>query len=582
LRTQTKVSAREPGDYRADATLALSAAVLVFVVLFWQLGGPTFWDPDEAHYAETTREMIATGDWWVPHYNGQVFFDKPMLFHQLQGIAMLAVGQNELGARLVPALAALGLIAITVWFAAAMTARPGAGVPGMNIPGAGAPGMNIDVGIVAGLMLASSAGVFALARYAILDSLFTMFTFGGAAALTVAALTDRRRLQWIGYVAIALGVLTKGPIAFVLCGLTLLLAIAVSADARRRLLALHWIAGLTLVVAIAAPWFIYMYWRFGRAFVDGYLLDENIRLFASSRFAGQPGVWFYFQILATGLLPWTALIVGRLIDDVRAVWRGERLDTLEVLLWAWTGAVVGFFSLSTFKLDHYVFPAAPALCVLCARAWVDLRTAGDRSRHEAASVGLHLAGPLMVAVGLGFGYLLIVRLDLPSTALLIPAALTICGAGMTVLLNLRGGRPARVPWFVIAASIFTYGGLIVFVLPALEQRKVVDDVALWVSARAQPDDRVASFRLNRWNPTFRFYVDRPTTFLEDAGEAATFFSAPGRFYCVMRRSAYDEFAAKGIPLNIVHERDGIWATSGQALWRRREAPVQFVIVSGPQ
>jgi len=26
-------------------------AVLLFVVLFWRLGAPSFWDPDEAHYA---------------------------------------------------------------------------------------------------------------------------------------------------------------------------------------------------------------------------------------------------------------------------------------------------------------------------------------------------------------------------------------------------------------------------------------------------------------------------------------------------------------------------------------------------
>src|SRR5262249_38556155 len=159
------------------------------------------------------------------------------------------------------------------------------------------------------------------------------------------------------------------------------------------------------------------------------VLDENVRLFASNRFANQPGVWFYFQILATGLLPWTALIVGRLVDDIRAAVRGERLDTLEILLWSWTGAVVGFFSLSTFKLDHYVFPAAPALCILSARAWSDLRT-GARSRHAASSAGLHLVGPLLVAVGLGFGYLLIARLELPNEAMLVPATLTICGAAM--------------------------------------------------------------------------------------------------------------------------------------------------------
>src|SRR5450759_1421528 len=83
-------------------TMALTAlaAVLVFVVLFWRLGEPAFWDPDEAHYAETTREMVATGDWLAPHYNEQPFFDKPALFHQLQGAAMLVFGPTEFAARL--------------------------------------------------------------------------------------------------------------------------------------------------------------------------------------------------------------------------------------------------------------------------------------------------------------------------------------------------------------------------------------------------------------------------------------------------------------------------------------------------
>jgi 4-amino-4-deoxy-L-arabinose transferase-like glycosyltransferase len=45
-----------------DAALGVFAARLIFVVLFWRLGTPTFWDPDEAHYAEITWEMIATPD----------------------------------------------------------------------------------------------------------------------------------------------------------------------------------------------------------------------------------------------------------------------------------------------------------------------------------------------------------------------------------------------------------------------------------------------------------------------------------------------------------------------------------------
>jgi len=543
-----------------DAALALLSIALVFVVLFWRLGTPTFWDPDEAHYAETTREMIATGDWGAPHYNEEPFFDKPVLFHLLQGTAMQIVGDPEAGARLVPALAALGLVAITVWFGTVM--------------------LSGEVGIVAGLLLAACPGLFGLARYAILDTLFTMFMFGGAACLAVAAIKDRPRLQWVGYVALALAVQVKGPIGLVLCGLTMLILIAFSRDLRRRLLGLHWAIGFVIVVAFASPWFIYMYQRFEQEFVDGYILDENFRLFAGSRFGNQPGFWFYFQILAAALLPWTGLLVGRLVDDVRAIIRGERLDGVESMLWGWTLAVVGFFTLSTFKLDHYVFPVAPALCLLCARAWSDVRADHLTPRHSGARMGLYLIGPTLVAVGVGCGYFLMARLELPWGAAIVPIALTLAGAALAALSNVHRAELPRVPWLVTIAMLVTYVGLILYVLPALERQKVVPDMAAWVAARAQPADRIASFRLNRWTPDYRFYVGRHTTFLEGAEEADAFFKDPRPFYCLMRRSAYDEFVAQGMPLRIVYEREGMGATSGRALWRTYTPLVRFVVVSG--
>jgi 4-amino-4-deoxy-L-arabinose transferase-like glycosyltransferase len=543
-----------------DAALALLATTLLVVVLFWRLGTPSFWDPDEAHYAETSREMIATSDWFAPFYNEQPFFDKPVLFHQLQGTAMRLVSDPELGARLVPALAALGLIAITVWFGAVMVSR--------------------DVGLVSGLMLAACPGVFGLARYAILDTLFTMFTFGGAACLAVAALRNRPRLQWVGYLAIALGVQTKGPIALVLCGLTMLLLLAMSGDLRRRLLVLHWAVGLLVIAAVSAPWFVYMYVRFKDGFVNGYILDENVRLFAGTRFGNQPGYGFYFQILAAALLPWTGLLAGRLIDDVRALLEGEALDGVETMLWGWSLAIVGFFTLSTFKLDHYVFPAAPALCLLCARAWSDVREDQTTPRHRAARIGFYLIGPLLLLAGVGCAYFLIARLALPRGAVMVPLALIALGAAATAGTFLRRARPPRIPWLVTGALIATYVGLILFVLPAFESHKVVPDVAQWLAAQAGPADRVASFQLNRWNPAYRFYVGRHTVFLEDADEAAEFFRAPQPFYCVMRRDAYDEFVARGVPVTLRYEREGMWATSGRALWRSGAPLARFVVVSG--
>jgi 4-amino-4-deoxy-L-arabinose transferase-like glycosyltransferase len=534
-------------------------AVLLFVVLFWRLGTPSFWDPDEAHYAETSREVITTNDWLAPYYNEHPFFDKPMLFHWLQAGTMKLVGPTEFGARLVPALAALALILTTAWLGATL--------------------VSFDVGFVAALVLAASPAVFALARYAILDTLFTAFLFGGASLVTVSALRNRPYLQWGGYALIAFAVLTKGPLALVLCGLAFGLAIVASAELRRRLLTLRIWSGLALVVVICAPWFVYMWVRFGMDFINGYILDENIRLYAANRFNGRLDAWFYFRVLAAGLLPWTGLVIGRLFDVVRATLKDRRADPVDTLLWCWTIAVVGFFSASRFKLDHYVFPAAPALCLIVARAWADIRAHTLHRLSAGIRAGFHTVGPILVIVGAGGGYFMIARLGLPSAAAIVPAVMLTAGALITARASLGNWQPPRVPWIALAACTVTYVGIILWVLPALEEGKVVPDIARWVAQHSAPDTRIGVYRLNRWTTAFRFYVERHAEHLDGAAQATGFFSKDDKFYCVMLGKAYEEFADLGLPIEIVYERDGMWATSGRELWRRRAPPVRFVVVS---
>jgi hypothetical protein len=224
------------------------------------------------------------------------------------------------------------------------------------------------------------------------------------------------------------------------------------------------------------------------------------------------------------------------------------------------------------------------MCLLCARAWVEMWHDEFSTRHAATRAGGHLVGPLLVAMGVGCGYFLVVRLDLPRAAIVVPVAITACGVALTVFANVRARlsiRPPLVPWFGLSALAVTYVGIIVFVMPALEQRKVIPDVARFVTSQARADATVASFRLNRWTPALRFYIDRPMRFLEDPDEAEAFLRSSQPFYCVMRRAAFDEFVARGVPLRLVFQRDGMWATSGRALWRRRETPAQFVVVTHP-
>jgi 4-amino-4-deoxy-L-arabinose transferase-like glycosyltransferase len=527
-------------------------------VLFWQLGSASFWDPDEAIYAETSREMLRTGDWLAPYYNQQPFFDKPILFYWLQAAGMAIAGQNELGARLAPAITAVVLVATTAWLGAVL--------------------LSFEAGFVAALLLAASPPVFALAHYAILDMTFTAFLFAGVSLLAAAALRDRPHLQWPGYVLIGLSVLTKGPLAVALCGLTFVLAIAASADLRRRLLALHFVAGLLIVAAVAAPWFVYMWLRFRDSFIAGYVMNENVSLFASNRFNTRFDPLFYFRVLAAGLLPWTGLAVGRLWDDIRA-FHARSLDGAQIVFWCWTIAILGFFTASRFKLDHYVFPAAPALCLVCARAWLDLRAHGSTASNVGSRIGAQTIGPILVVAGTGGGYFMIARLDLPNPAIIAPVVMLV--AGIIVTARVSFGRRAlpEIPWVTLTAMAATYAAVITWVLPALEQRKVIPDVGRWVASHADPRAHIATYRLNRWSNAFRFYVDRQVSHVDAADEAREFIEAPGVVYAVMTSQYYDELTAQGVPLQIEYEREGMWVTSGRALWRRRETPTRFLVVS---
>jgi len=530
-------------------------AVVCWVEFAWRLGYPSFWDPDEATYAEATREMLASHSWLVPIYDGRPFFDKPPLFYLLQTATFSVFGATEFAARLVPAISAGALMVSIAWL-------------GRHL-------FNRDTGRNGALMFAVLPATFALSSYAILDMTFTMFLFGGCALLTVSALAQRPVLQWPGYVLLALAVLTKGPLALVLSGLALVISLLLAPDARRVLFRLNWGLGLLLIAALSGPWFLYMWLRFGDAFVTGYVLRENLWLFAGSLYGSQRSILFYPKVILVGLLPWTPLLIGRLFDAAR----GVKIETAERLLWSWSIAVVGLFTLSGFKLDHYVFPAAPALCLLCAAAW---NRARSDERHPIGIVAGLAAIPLIL---LAAGIALIpgldrVPLDLPVGARLLPVVLLLA-SGLAMLGQIgREWRPAAVPYIAVAGLLACYAVVVTIGLPAFEELKPTRRLARMVAMTAGADDHIGMFRLNRWSSSWRFYVGRHSERLETDADLHRFFATPGRHYCAMLRTDYDRLAEQGFRLRIVQQEEGLFTTTGRTLRRgaaaRRNA---FIVVT---
>src|SRR5690349_8477850 len=72
---------------------------IAWIVVVWRLGYSSLLDPDEAHYAELTREMLHAGSWLVPLLDGKPFIDKPVLFHWIQAASVTFLGESEFAAR---------------------------------------------------------------------------------------------------------------------------------------------------------------------------------------------------------------------------------------------------------------------------------------------------------------------------------------------------------------------------------------------------------------------------------------------------------------------------------------------------
>jgi 4-amino-4-deoxy-L-arabinose transferase-like glycosyltransferase len=332
---------------------------LTLFTFFFLLGSRALNEPDEGRYSEIAREMIETGDWLVPHLWYLPHLDKPPMTCWLVASSMKLFGQNEWAVRLPVALAGVS----GVWAVFLL---------GCSLGGRRA-------GFWSAVILQSSLLYFAMARMLTSDIFVTQFVawavyfFWRSWICLTKAESGKRKAEnffvWhlAGWVAIAPGFLTKGPIApaipLIAFGSLLLFRREKIPDKKNLFSGL--IAGFAVFLILAAPWFLAVFQRvpqsahymiLGQA--AGHLLGTTIK--------NRPGGPFYFfGILAAGLLPWTFLL-GWLWR--RSHWRAlaDRQKDGWLLLNIWTIFTFALFSFSHAKLPAYILPIFPALAVLLA------------------------------------------------------------------------------------------------------------------------------------------------------------------------------------------------------------------------
>ena len=541
--------------------IRLRWVVIAGIVVFWRLGYTSLMDPDEAHYAELTREMLRSGSWLVLLLDGRAYIDKPVLFHWLQGAAMAWLGESEFAARLPSALAALGLFAITRWLGVAL--------------------FGAAVGEWGAIMFATIPATFALSSIGLLDMVYTTFLFGALSCLLVAARDRRPAVELAGYALLTLAVMTKGPVALVMVGLFCGAAWLAGGEVRAWVQRLRWKTGLLVVTLAAAPWFIWMYARFGDAFVQGYLLAGNLYYFTQPDSFSNRAIShaFYVRAFMGGFFPWSAIAVARFIDRALRRRTAPAISTEEKVLWLWALVVMGFFSAARFKLDHYIFPAAPAICLIAARTWFDA-AAADRRHAIATRLTVLALGALLVVAGTFTAvYLFELDLELPEAAIVLPIVLALGGVALLSAVASADWRVPAKPLVPVVTLLAVYTVVVNVGYPTLEHTRPTALIASTLRQRTEPDAPAGIYGLEQWRASLRYYAQRPLARLSTPQDLATFAAGPRPIYVLMIRRDYRSLRQSGLGLREVFRCRAVVGTIRTGSGLRRQHWDDLIIVT---
>ncbi|MHB9024069.1 MAG: ArnT family glycosyltransferase [Armatimonadota bacterium] len=452
---------------------------------------------DEARFSEATREMVETGNYVVPTFNYQPRYQKPVLYYWIQAASIRLFGVNETAARLPSALAALLLVLLVHAF---LLRRLRGGIPVEDIPARARAGGAAFLGAIA---LATMPLIAIWAHAAVTDMYLTLFTTASLLALLEADLTPadgrRQRRGWYVLAALAAGLafLTKGPVGVVIPALVWIGYHVLQRNLGREARRVPWLSTIMAFLVVAAPWFIVMYLR-DAAFVQHFFLKENVERFAAESMEGHGSsnrllTTFYFFPLSALLLlfPFSAFLLRELIlpfSARTALLTDAVLPRLRRFALVWVFVPIGFFSIASTKLPHYIQAIAGGAAILFALHLLGRFTPMESTAVEALddTAKTRLVRRLRWAGGIELGILLLVgfvfvgglfyvlaqgKAEGPSLANLpfapgevLPAGVLLAATGIPMLIGIVIAKILRRPGVLIGWTMTTWTLLLLVLL----------------------------------------------------------------------------------------------------------------------
>ena len=501
---ETSFSAQRPelvegrrANRRAWAAFAVVFCLAGFLLMF-RLGERSLRNPDEGRYAEIAREVLQSGDWVKPTLYGVGYLRKPVLFHWLVAASFKALGASEFSARLIPALFGLFGVAAVFFFCLRFFGQ--------------------ETAIFASAMLATNFWYLQVARYLVIDTVFSFFVVGALFCYYLSYSPGRANARWFALSCFFLGLafMTKGFLAFVLVVAPVALYLLMTGSLVRELRPRRLLTGAVIFVCVAAPW----YWMMEKrepGFFFYFLGHENFQRFVSREYEHQEPWFYYLVALPLTLLPWS-LYLRPFREAFFHMRRDERHDPRLFLVTAALTMLI-FFSLSNSKLPTYIVPIIPLLLIVCAEGW--RRWTAQRPRFgvwETMAVSLAALAGILTMIG-GPWYVMQHAQKFPVS---LTTDLQILGGGLLAsavvcLRTLKRGSTKR----LFYTLVFSMAAISILFTPLIEHMNdayTTKPFAEHIKKNLTPSDEVFVYDYPGPFYDFAFYLERDVRMVGLEGE----------------------------------------------------------------
>lgn len=315
--------------------ILLVSGIWCFLLYFTGIWLLAVTDPVEVNYTETAKEMLLSGDWVSPRIYGNYWYDKPAFFYWQLLAAFKLFGIHDFSARIFPALTALIGVFVAYKFGCYLH--------------------DIKTGLVGAFILATSLEYWYLGHAIVTDMTLFISTSVCLFFFYIYYEEDKPLYLYGAFVSAAVGVLTKGPVGFVLPGLIILIFLLWE---RKPSYFIRWHlwSGLFLCIILVLLWYVPMYNLHGTAFTETFLGTHNLLRATVPEHPQNNVIYYYAVVWIGGFFPWSLWALYEMIKSVKHKGLHLSRQSRERFLWVWLVVVFVFYQGMASKYLTYTFP----------------------------------------------------------------------------------------------------------------------------------------------------------------------------------------------------------------------------------